>query len=74
MDFLRQKGRPYLFSNSLPTHVVAAYIKAIDILQEKPELMDTLHRNVDLFRSEMTSLGFEILGNPESAIVPGSYY
>ena len=71
IDLLRQKGRPYLFSNSLPTHVVAAYIKALEILEESPELMSKLHKNVKHFRDEMTNLGFELLGNPESAIVPG---
>jgi glycine C-acetyltransferase len=68
---LRQKGRPYLFSNSLPTHVVAAYIKALDILEGSPDLIPKLHRNVKQFRDGMTELGFEIMGNPESAIVPG---
>ena len=47
---LRQKGRPYLFSNSLPTHVVAAYIKALDIMEESPYLLEKLHLNVCHFR------------------------
>lgn len=71
VEVLRQKGRPYLFSNSLPTHVVAAYTKALDILEHSPDLIPKLHKNVQLFRSRMTELGFEIMGNPQSAIVPG---
>ena len=67
---LRQKGRPYLFSNSLPTHVVAAYIKALDIMEESPELLEKLHRNVCHFRGAMSQLGFDLMGNPEAAIVP----
>lgn len=51
--------------------MVAAYIKALDILESSPELMSKLHRNVKHFREEMVNLGFEIMGNPESAIVPG---
>ena len=73
IDTLRQKGRPYLFSNSLPTMVVAAYIQSFKILEENPDLIPTLHRNVQLFRTNMKRLGFEILGNNESAIVPGMY-
>jgi glycine C-acetyltransferase len=59
-----------LFSNSLPTHIVAAYSKSMDILNSQPDLMNSLHSNVKLFREEMTKLGFEIMGNPQSAIVP----
>ncbi len=70
VSILRQKGRPYLFSNSLPTHCVAAYLKAIDILQNQPELLKKLQFNVELFRSKMTELGFELLGHPKSAICP----
>lgn len=52
--------------------MVAAYIKALDILEGSPELMSKLHRNVNHFRREMLDLGFEVMGNPESAIVPGT--
>ena len=50
---------------------MAAYIKALEILEESPDLIPKLHRNVKQFRDGMTELGFEIMGNPESAIVPG---
>jgi 7-keto-8-aminopelargonate synthetase-like enzyme len=54
--------------------VVAAYVKALEILEENPDLIPKLHRNVKQFRDGMTELGFEIMGNPESAIVPGNFY
>ena len=48
-------------------------MKAFDILKESPELMTTLHNNVSLFRTEMQKLGFEVMGNPASAIVPSKF-
>jgi 7-keto-8-aminopelargonate synthetase-like enzyme len=51
--------------------VVAAYIKALEIMERSPELLDKLHRNVNHFRTSMNELGFELLGSPEAAIVPG---
>lgn len=36
VDILRQKGRPYLFSNSLPTHIVAGYLKSFELLEKEP--------------------------------------
>ena len=57
---LRQRSRPYLFSNSLPPTVVAAGIKMIDMMGETNELQDKLHRNTDYFISRMEKAGFDL--------------
>ncbi|RAM36663.1 glycine C-acetyltransferase [Arthrobacter globiformis] len=66
---LRQKARPYLFSNSLAPAIVAATIKALELVQTSGELRATLFRNAELFRRRMTEEGFELLDS-EHAIVP----
>ncbi|UKA55783.1 glycine C-acetyltransferase [Arthrobacter sp. FW305-BF8] len=66
---LRQKARPYLFSNSLAPAIVAATIKALELVQTSGELRATLFRNAELFRRRMTEEGFELLDG-EHAIVP----
>ena len=60
IELLRQRSRPYLFSNSLPPHVVAAGIKAFDMLESAGELRETLSRNTRYFREQMTAAGFDI--------------
>ena len=57
---LRQKARPYLFSNTLPPVIVAAGIEVFNILWESTELRDRLERNTQYFRSEITDAGFDI--------------
>jgi glycine C-acetyltransferase len=57
---LRQRSRPYLFSNSLPPAVVGASLAVFDMLSETTELRDRLEANTAWFRSEMTAAGFEI--------------
>jgi glycine C-acetyltransferase len=59
-DLLRQRSRPYLFSNSLPPHVVAAGITAFDMLAKAGELRERLAANTAYFRAEMAKLGFDI--------------
>jgi glycine C-acetyltransferase len=66
---LRQKARPYLFSNSLAPAIVAATIKALELVQTSGELRASLFRNAELFRRRMTEEGFELLDG-EHAIVP----
>ncbi|WP_104137181.1 glycine C-acetyltransferase [Arthrobacter sp. ZGTC131] len=66
---LRQKARPYLFSNSLAPAIVAATIKALDLVETSGELRTRLFENAELFRRRMTEEGFELLGG-EHAIVP----
>jgi glycine C-acetyltransferase len=66
---LRQKARPYLFSNSLAPAIVAATIKALDLVETSGELRTRLFENARLFRRRMTEEGFELLDG-EHAIVP----
>jgi glycine C-acetyltransferase len=60
IDILRQRSRPYLFSNSIPPLVAAAGIRAIEMMTETNVLQDKLHMNADYFISGMTKLGFDI--------------
>ncbi len=60
IELLRQRSRPYLFSNSLPPHVVAAGIKVLDMLESAVALRETLHANTRYFRERMGAAGFEI--------------
>jgi len=69
IDMLRQKARPYLFSNSLPPAVVAGTIAALEIIQSRPELGRKVMENARLFRALMVAEGFEILPG-EHPIVP----
>lgn len=67
IDMLRQRSRPYLFSNSIPPLVAAAGIKAFNLLEETNELQDKLHENVDYFVAKMKEAKFDIKPT-ESAI------
>jgi len=60
IELLRQRSRPYLFSNSLPPVIVSAAIKVLDILLETTELRDRLEKNTIYFREEMKKRGFKI--------------
>jgi glycine C-acetyltransferase len=60
IELLRQRSRPYLFSNSLPPHVVAAGIKAFEMLDAAGELRERLAANTAYFRERMTAAGFDI--------------
>jgi glycine C-acetyltransferase len=60
IDLLRQRSRPYLFSNSLPPALVAASIEVLQMLDEAGELREKLHANTKYFRDAMTKAGFEI--------------
>jgi len=61
VDWLRQRSRPYLFSNSLAPMIAEASITVLDMLESQSELRDQLRRNTAHFRHRMTALGFEIL-------------
>ena len=67
IDMLRQRSRPYLFSNSIPPMVAAAGCKMVDIMSETNELQDKLHSNTDYFVAKMKAAGFDIKPT-ESAI------
>ena len=60
IEMLRQRSRPYLFSNSLPPTAVGAGIRMFDMMAETTELQDQLHENTDYFMKEMTAAGFDI--------------
>ena len=60
IEWLRQKSRPYLFSNTLAPVVVGATIAVLDLLSETTELRDKLADNTQYFRSKMTEIGFDI--------------
>jgi len=60
IELLRQRSRPYLFSNSLPPHVVAAGIKAFEMLSTAGDLRERLAENTAYFREQMTKAGFDI--------------
>ena len=61
IEILRQKSRPYLFSNTLAPSIAAAGIAAFDLLEKSDDLRQRLMANTSLFRSEMTRLGFDII-------------
>jgi glycine C-acetyltransferase len=60
IELLRQRSRPYLFSNSIPPMVAAAGIRMVEMMTATNELQDRLHRNAEYFISRMTNLGFDI--------------
>ena len=60
IDILRQKSRPYLFSNSLAPSIVGAASKVLDLLSQNPQLKENLDINTKYFRNEMTIAGFDI--------------
>jgi len=69
IEFLRQRSRPYLFSNTLAPSIVAGTLKALEILTRSTELRDRLEANTRHFRERMTQAGFNILPG-EHPIVP----
>lgn len=73
IEMLRQRSRPYLFSNSLAPHIVGASIAVFDMLSETTALRDKLEFNVRYFKQGIKQLGFDIKDG-ESAIVPIMVY
>ena len=69
IELLRQKARPYLFSNSLAPVIAAGSLKALELVTASNDLRDRLHANAALFRKLMTSAGFDLLEG-EHPIVP----
>lgn len=61
IEFLRQKSRPYTFSNTMPPLVVTASIEAINLIENDPSIVTTLHENTAYFRREIVRLGFTII-------------
>lgn len=73
VDLLRQRSRPYLFSNSLAPSICAATLKALDLLEASTALRDRVHENARYFRGKMNELGFDLLPG-EHPIVPVMLY
>lgn len=73
IELLRQRSRPYLFSNSLAPHIVGASIAVLDMLSETTELRDKLEWNINYFKEGIRKVGLEIK-NGDSAIVPVMLY
>jgi glycine C-acetyltransferase len=73
IEILRQRSRPYLFSNSLAPNIVGASIAVLDLLKETTELRDKLEDNVNYFKKLIKSAGFDIKDG-DSAIVPIMLY
>ena len=73
IELLRQRSRPYLFSNSLPPHVVAAGSKVFDMLDAAGDLRDKVKENTRYFREKMTEAGFDIRPG-QHPIVPVMIY
>jgi glycine C-acetyltransferase len=69
VELLRQRSRPYLFSNSLAPAIAGASLKVLDLLTEGSELRERLRANTRFFRERMTALGFQILPG-EHPIIP----
>jgi glycine C-acetyltransferase len=69
VGWLRQRSRPYLFSNSIPPPVAAATLKVLELLEGSEELRDRVHSNARYFRERMQGLGFDLLPG-EHPIVP----
>src|SRR5690606_27846565 len=73
IEMLRQRSRPYLFSNSLAPAIVGASIKVFDLLENDTTLRDKLAENTAYFKKGMKEAGFDII-NGDSAIVPVMLY
>jgi glycine C-acetyltransferase len=69
VDWLRQRGRPFLFSSAMTVPDAAACIEAVNMLQESTEQVDRLWKNAEFFKTEMQTLGFDT-GQTQTPIVP----
>ena len=69
IEILRQRSRPYLFSNTIPPAIISASLKAFDLLSQNTLLRDKLESNTIYFRTKISNLGFKILGK-NHPIVP----
>ncbi|CAG9533329.1 unnamed protein product [Cercopithifilaria johnstoni] len=70
IDLLRQRSRPYLFSNSLAPSVVGSSIKVLDLLTNSSEFTSSLKSNISHFRKSLTDAGFNVMGNSDHPICP----
>ncbi len=70
IDVLRNKGRPYLFSNSIAPPIVGATLEVLKMLSESNELQDKLQANVHRFRKGIKAAGFKVNGHDSCPIAP----
>uniref|UniRef100_A0A914S2Y1 Aminotransferase class I/classII domain-containing protein n=1 Tax=Parascaris equorum TaxID=6256 RepID=A0A914S2Y1_PAREQ len=82
IDLLRQRSRPYLFSNSLAPSIVGAslkicltsiieqFLQVLDLLMQPNEFTSSLKSNITHFRESLKNAGFDVLGNPDHPICP----
>ena len=73
IELLRQRSRPYLFSNSLAPNIVAATLKVFDLIENDTSLRDQVHENAKYFKNGLKKAGFDIIDG-DSAIVPVMLY
>ena len=73
IEILRQRSRPYLFSNSLAPSIVGASLKVFDLIENDTSLRDRLEENTNYFRTKMEEAGFDLVG-ADAAIVPVMLY
>ena len=73
IEMLRQRSRPYLFSNSLAPEIVGGALKVLDMISGSTELLERLQYNTEYFKEGMRKLGFDI-GHSESPIIPVMLY
>jgi glycine C-acetyltransferase len=73
IEILRQRSRPYLFSNSLAPTIVGASLKVFELISKDTSLRDSLENNTNYFRNEMEKAGFDLVG-ADAAIVPVMLY
>jgi len=74
VEMLRQKSRPYLFSNTLPPAVVGATLKAFEMISNDTTLRDRLAKNTKQFRERIKAAGFTVLGDPNHPVCPIMLY
>lgn len=68
VDYLRQKARPYLFSNALPPVMAGAALTAIEMVESQPALLEQLHQNMTYLRQGLKQLGFQLKGDKHPII------
>ena len=70
MDLLRQRSRPYLFSNTVAPTIVGASLKVLDLLTQTKELRERLYSNIRFFREKTSALGFDVLPGDHPHLCP----
>ena len=70
IDLLRQKGRPYLFSNTIPQFTAGTYAYVLDLIQQEPERRRSLSINTRLAREKLAGMGVKIAGHADSPLIP----